>query len=357
MADLERVHWFLREDCDLERCAYCFGPVLKGEVSPESDIKIAQILVDGGVKKVILGGGEPTLARNLEEVMRILKGGGTYISLHTNGISLTNEKLDRWVGLVDDIGLPIDAVDRTIQGQLREERFMDVFDNLMRWVDKINTRGIKVGWHTVFTALNNNNEVPKIYDLIQEQPFEYWRIYEYNSDLARQAWLTMNGPGDTEDERIIAGFLRARALEGLGTPEKGYTDCLLADFLRMEERMKRLGDSRIEFVARVDNGKEPYAFCRNNGQVDYYAWYSQSQRRELGNILEEGFPTVEERWLKIRDMEDFDESDRAEADWDVPLWARLDLGSYWIEEIEEVLPGYIPEMERLADLWIKRNSL
>ena len=356
MAGLERAHWFLRESCDLKRCTYCFGPIPEGEVSPERDFKIAQVLVDGGVKEVVLGGGEPSLARNLEEVMRILKDGGIYISLHTNGLSLTDERLDRWVGLVDDIALPIDAVDRTIQGQLREEKFMEVFDNLMRWAEKINSRGIKTGWHTVFTALNGD-EIPKIYRLIKGKPFKYWRIYEYNSDLARQVWLTMNGPNDTSDERIIAGFLRARALEGSGTPEKGYTDCLLADFLRMEERMERLGDNRIQFVARVDNKEEPYAFCRNDGQVNYYAWYSSAKRRRLGNILKEGFPIVEERWVRIRDMDDFDEDDRADAGCDLPLWARLDDGFYLAEEIEEVLPEYIPEVERLADLWAKRNGL
>lgn len=355
MPNLERVHWFLRENCNLKRCAYCFGPVPEGTASPERDLRIAQTLVDGGVKKVVLGGGEPTLAKNLEAVMKILKSGGVSISLHTNGLSLTEEKLDQWAGLVDDIALPIDAVDRAIQGKLREKRFLGVFDNLMEWAEKINTRGIKVGWHTVFTSINNN-EIPKIYSLIQRQPFEYWRIYEYNSDLARQAWLTMGGTGDITDKRIIAGFLRAQSLERSGTSKKGYTDCLMANFLRMEERMKRLKDKRVQFVARVDNEKEPYAFCRNSGRIDYYAWYSAAQRRELGNILEEGFPDIEQRWIRIRDMEDYNEEDRIEADMDLPIWARLDLGFFEWEELEEVSPKYMSEVEHLANLWSERNN-
>jgi len=351
MANLERVHWFLRNQCNLERCGYCFGPLQEDKASPKRDIQLAKVLVESGVKEVILGGGEPTLAKNLEEVMGILKDGSIYISLHTNGLLLRDKKLDRWKGLVDNIALPIDAVDRNVQKHLRGKGFMKVFDNLMEWVNKINTREIEVGWHTVFTAINED-ETPRIYQLIREQPFKYWRIYEYNGDLARQAWLIMKGVSDKEK---IKGFLKTRALEKLGTPEKGGTDCLLADFLRMEEKMKKLGDKRIRFVARIDS-EEPYAFLENSGQVTYYAWYSDTKRRRLGNIFEDGFCKIGERWRKIREMEEFDEGDFIETELlSGPLWARLYDGSYWAEEIEEVLPEYRPEVERLANLWEERN--
>lgn len=353
VADLERVHWFLREQCNLKRCAYCFGPFPENNVSPDRDIQLAKVLVDNGVKEVILGGGEPTLAKNLEEVMGTLKKGGVYISLHTNGLTLSDDNLDKWTGLVDDIALPIDAVNWSIQGQLREERFLGVFDNLMGWARKINTHRIGVGWHTVFTSVNEK-EIPQIHKLIGKEEFKYWRIYEYNSDLARQAWLTMKGLGD---EERIEGFTRAMALEKLGTSEKGGTDCLLADFLRMEEKMKGLGDNRIRFVARVDSRNEPYAFLNNSGKVDYYAWYSCNKRRGLGNVFDDGFAKIGEKWGKIKEMEEFDEDDWVDAGLSMPLWARLEDGSYWTEEVEEVKPKYIPEVERLADLWQERNSL
>jgi len=350
MANLERVHWFLRNQCNLERCGYCFGPLQEDKASPERDIQLAKVLVESGVKEVILGGGEPTLAKNLEEVMGILKDGGIYISLHTNGLLLTDEKLDGWKGLVNDIALPIDTVDRNVQEHLRGKGFMKVFDNLMEWANKINTRGIEVGWHTVFTVVNED-KIPGIYQLIKKQPFKYWRIYEYNGDLARQVWLTMK---EVSDKEKIEGFLKARALEKLGTPEKGGTDCLLADFLRMEEKMKRLGDKRIRFVARVDS-EEPYAFLENSGQMDSYTWYSDTKRKKLGNIFEDGFCKIGERWEKIRKMEEFDEGDFIETELEGPLWKRLYNGSYWGEEIGEVLPKHIPEVERLANLWQERN--
>lgn len=353
MPNLERIHWFLREDCNLKRCAYCFGPSPNRVISPERDIQLAEVLVENGVKEVVFGGGEPTLANNLEEVMRTLKGGGVYVSLHTNGLLLSDERLERWGGLVDDIALPIDAVDRNIQRQLRDEPFMRVHENLLKWAAKINSRGIKVGYHTVFTAINTD-EIPTVYELINRHPFKYWRIYEYNGDLARQAWVSMVGASDEERNK---GILKAEYLEKIGTPEKGGTDCLLANFLRVEERMSLTGDDRIHFVARKDCTKEPYAFLTNSGRVDHYTWYYSNRRKTLGNILGEGFSDVEKGWMRIKEMEGFDEDEWVDAELDMPLWARLYNGDYFTEEYEEVLPEFMPELERLAQLWQERNGI
>lgn len=223
----------------------------------------------------------------------------------------------------------------------------------MAWVEKINARGIGVGYHTVFTAINGG-EIPKIYGFIRQQKFKYWRIYEYNSDLTRQAWLTMK---KIDDDEKIEGFSKAMDLEKMGTLERGGTDCLLADFLRMEQKMKMLGDERVQFVARIDSKNEPYAFLRNNGQVDFYTWYSGTKRRELGNILRNGFREVDQRWERIREMEEYDEDEWVEAGLDMPLWAsRLYDGAYLTEEVDGILPEYVPEVERLANLWQERNN-
>ncbi|MCX6774771.1 MAG: radical SAM protein [DPANN group archaeon] len=78
----DRIHIFATMDCNL-RCAYCFKEdYLEGK--PENLIKIAEILAANGVKQVVIGGGEPTLVRNLEDVLRILKKEDIFVELHTN---------------------------------------------------------------------------------------------------------------------------------------------------------------------------------------------------------------------------------------------------------------------------------
>lgn len=352
MSGLERVHWFIKEECNLKRCAYCFGPLTEGKVDPDIDVELASKLVQSHVKEVILGGGEPLLAGNLESVLQILKSGNIHISLHTNGILLSEEKLDRWKGLIDNIALPLDAADKEIQKKLRGSGFMKTFDNIMCLADQITARGIGLGWHTVFTRINRN-EIPKIYELISKQNFSNWRIYEYNFELARQVWLKATW---LSDEDRIKGYLRSESLIKLGTSIKGGTDSLLADFLRMEEEMMESDDSRIMFVARLDNRKDPYAFLMNNGQVDYYAWYTDSKRKPLGNIFEDGFAKISGDWKNIKDGCKFDEDDWLQVTSEAPLWARLEDGSYFSEEYDELTPKYRNEVERLAKLWEKRNK-
>ncbi len=352
MPELERVHWYLREECNLKRCAYCFGPLSEGKANPDKDTELAKLLAQSHIKEVILGGGEPLLANNLESVLQILKSGNIRVSLHTNGLLLSEEKLNRWQGLIDDIALPIDAVDERIQKKLRGEGFKETFNGIMCLADQITSRGIELGWHTVFTAVNRE-EIPKIYKQINKQEFGDWRIYEYNFELARQAWLKADW---LRDEERIKGYLRSESLVKLGTSEKGGTDSLLADFLRMEEGMMKGGDPRITFVARLDGRMDPYAFLTNNGQVNYYTWYSDSQRRPLGNVFAEGFAKISGIWKKIKDEEEFNEEDWLEVTSSTPLWVRLEDGAYFVEEYDDLTPKYRNEVERLADLWKRRNE-
>lgn len=120
--------------------------------------------------------------------------------------------------------------------------------------------------------------------------------------------------------------------------------------------MAQFSDNRIQFVARKDSRKEPYAFLNNNGQVTFYTWYSGARRKILGDILKNGFGEVEQGWRRIREMEEFDEDEWVEAGLDMPLWARLYDGSYLAEEVEGILPEYESEVERLANLWQERNE-
>jgi len=143
-----------------------FWPIgVQQAINLEQDTKLAKELVANGIKSVVLGGGEPLLASNIKDVLKTLKDGGIYTSLHTNGLYLTEERLDELTGLVDEIALPIDTTDRTRQSQLRSQQFLPVFDNIENLADSINNRGINLGWHTVFTNLNSG-DIPALYDFL-----------------------------------------------------------------------------------------------------------------------------------------------------------------------------------------------
>ena len=71
---------------------------------------------------------------------------------------------------------------------------------------------IPIGYHTVFTSLNHQ-DIPKIYEKIAQTDFKYWRIYEFNDDLARVRFLsTLNSAkGDMAQDT----FTSLKAIENL----------------------------------------------------------------------------------------------------------------------------------------------
>ena len=114
----DHIHWFLTDRCNLD-CNYCFRPFFGYSVDDKRNEDLARLLVEGGVKQVTLGGGEPMLVRNLETIFRILKEGSIYISLHTNGTFLSRKRITQLKGLVDDIALPVDSMNRKMQGEIK----------------------------------------------------------------------------------------------------------------------------------------------------------------------------------------------------------------------------------------------
>jgi MoaA/NifB/PqqE/SkfB family radical SAM enzyme len=288
----EHIHWYLTNRCNLD-CDYCFKPKFSHTENESRNVNLAHILANSSVTKVTLGGGEPTLVRNLIEVIHILKQGGKYVSLHTNGLLLDDRIISELE--VDDIALPIDSTDRKTQKELRGEKF--AIDQIQHVASTILKKDIRLGYHTVFTAINHQN-IPEIYDLIRTNRFSYWRIYEFNDELA---------DAGGSQKKLITRLEHIDKLRGTGTPERGYTDCLLAQFLLVEQKMKKHDDLRIQFVGRRDKS-EPYAFLDNYGNVSYYMWLSGRERRVIGNIITDDYQSIQKHLQEVRNKDwEFDE--------------------------------------------------
>lgn len=346
----EHIHWYITDRCNLD-CGYCFKPKFSYNGSESRNITLAHILANSNIIKVTLGGGEPTLVKNLGEITHILKQGGKYVSIHTNGLLLDDNAIAE-LG-VDDIALPIDTTNRNIQRELRGEKFLTTIDKLPNLASTISERGIGLGYHTVFTA-NNYQDIPAIYDYIKKNGFNYWRIYEFNDELALR--LAFDAKGNQEE--LIARIEIIDKLRGNGTAKKGYIDCLLAKFLLTEQEMKKHADSRIQFVGRRDTS-EPYIFLDNYGNVSYYTWLSGKERRVAGNIINDGYQTIQKCLQEIHDKDwEFDNKSEDEFWWatvgNMPIWVRLWDGNYFQEEFEEIQPDFLDDVVSLSELYTRR---
>ncbi len=79
-----RVLWEITSACNL-KCDFCLVEIKRARISLDQALAIADELIERGVTKVMLSGGEPLLFRGVEQVMRRLVDGGVLLKLLTNG--------------------------------------------------------------------------------------------------------------------------------------------------------------------------------------------------------------------------------------------------------------------------------
>ena len=287
----EHIHWYLFDGCNLD-CAPCFQPHIDYDAPPERLDELARILAHNKVKKVTLGGGEPTLEPHLEAVLELLAE--SYTSIHTNATLLTPAKIKGLYGLVQDVGIPIDSTTPETQARIRCNGFVPVLERLPQITDQILANGIEVGYHTIFTTVNSQ-DMSAIHDLVAQRDFSYWRIYEFNDYLAltslAEKKLCLTRAEHIEFHEQLQEIRTFRGLVG----GQDCPDLLTPMFAAAKEKMDRIGDPRIQFVS-VTGVKKPYAFLDNLGNITTYDGFSGTRRLYLGNIVEDGFGFVAETY-------------------------------------------------------------
>lgn len=125
--NFNRTHTYLRisltERCNL-RCTYCMpedGVTLSKRdaiLTTDEIIQLASIFVEQGVTKIRLTGGEPTVRKDLVDIVTQLKqlgGGLEQVGITTNGLTLTRQLVPLQRAGLDALNISLDT--------LRPERF------------------------------------------------------------------------------------------------------------------------------------------------------------------------------------------------------------------------------------------
>ncbi|KAJ3394939.1 Molybdenum cofactor synthesis protein 1 [Lobulomyces angularis] len=187
--NFNRKHNYLRisltEKCNL-RCTYCMpeeGVTLSpnGALLTKNEIlKLASIFVKQGVTKIRLTGGEPTVRKDLFDIIAGLNDlkliGLESIGITTNGIAL-ERKLPKLKELgLDNINISLDTLDK-FKFELLTRR--KGFEMVLRNIDKSLELGFnQVKINTVIINKLNNEDVEKFIYLTKEKKV-YVRFIEY----------------------------------------------------------------------------------------------------------------------------------------------------------------------------------
>jgi len=102
-------------------CGYCDLPLNKGryEMSRAEIRDIFIELYESGLRYVFVQGGEPTLRKDLLEVLEDLHNIGLRLSLISNGTRLTEDFVERLSQLPVDLSISLDSLDRQRYKEIR----------------------------------------------------------------------------------------------------------------------------------------------------------------------------------------------------------------------------------------------
>lgn len=168
--------------CNLS-CPFCFGPTDVGrsnDMMVNSWYKILNKLVSYGVKGIVISGGEPTLYKDLNLLVRRAKQLGLSVVVSTHG--RFEKKVLSIAEYCDWIALPIDGFTDDINTIMRGDRWG--FSEYARLVEKLKSKNpkLKIKLGTVATLINQH-ELYQMFEYVDQEGvynlFDTWKIYEY----------------------------------------------------------------------------------------------------------------------------------------------------------------------------------
>ncbi|MEM7262682.1 MAG: radical SAM protein, partial [Planctomycetota bacterium] len=164
--------------CNL-RCTYCM-PLQGARFLPKDDLltaeefgQVVDAAVSIGFRKFRLTGGEPTLRRDLEDIIRRIKSveGAGELSMTTNGILLPDLAADLAAAGLDRINLHLDTLDEQRLHQImRRHDLAKAWDGI-RAAEDAGLAPIKM--NTVVVAGENEHDVVELAKLTLEHD---WHI-------------------------------------------------------------------------------------------------------------------------------------------------------------------------------------
>ncbi|KAI8805125.1 hypothetical protein BJ742DRAFT_681400 [Cladochytrium replicatum] len=284
-----RRHTYLRisltERCNL-RCTYCM-PAEGVELSPASNIlsaseilRLAKLFVREGVTKVRLTGGEPTVRKDLVDVVAGLNElrplGLQHIGMTTNGIVLKRKLWDLKRAGMDQLNISLDTLDK-LKFPMITRRLG--FENVIESIDAATALGfesVKVNV-VIIRGLNHDEIVPfvnfskdrNVYvRFIEYMPFDgnRWnqeKFMGYNEMLEEIKKVhsivekCSDSPNDTSKAYRVPGF----------RGQFGFITSMSEHFCGTCNRLRLMADGNLK-VCLFGNGEVNLRECLRQGVSD-----------------------------------------------------------------------------------------
>ena len=175
---LEDLRVTLTHTCNFS-CFFCH---MEGEeglqrlLTPEEIALVAKVSMEFGVKSVKLTGGEPTLRRDLLQVIRLLKEIGIKeVSMTTNGTLLSNLAYKLKEAGLDRVNISLHALDR---GLFKEITNVDALDKVIEGIKTAINAGLKPVKLNFVATKKNLSQLDKIIEFAVNIGVDELRLIE-----------------------------------------------------------------------------------------------------------------------------------------------------------------------------------
>ncbi len=217
------VVWNITRRCNL-KCVHCYAHAKSKADEDELTTSQGKALLDDlaafGVPVVLFSGGEPLMRKDLPELAAYAVEKKMRAVISTNGtlISADMAKTLKSIGL-SYVGISLDGTEKI------NDRFRAVkgaFKMAMEGIANCQAAGIKVGLRFTINKFNRD-EVPKIFDLIEERDIP--RACFYHLVYAGRGSNLINDDLTLEESRQVVDLImdRTRALCEAGKPKEILT--------------------------------------------------------------------------------------------------------------------------------------
>ncbi|MBE0416708.1 MAG: 12,18-didecarboxysiroheme deacetylase [Coriobacteriia bacterium] len=163
------VVWNCTQRCNL-KCVHCYAQSEDRDYAGEMSTEEAKVMIDDlaefGAPVLLFSGGEPTIRKDLVELMHYAKGRGMRVVISTNGTLITAERAKQYaeVGL-SYVGVSLDG------GKETHDKFRGLpgsFEKAIAGIRNARDAGIKVGLRM---TINKRNwaDIPEIFKVMEEE--------------------------------------------------------------------------------------------------------------------------------------------------------------------------------------------
>lgn len=181
MNELKSVCWNITTKCN-EKCKFCYRIKDCRDSSYDENLKIIENIIKSKVEKISICGGEPLVYPDLMNIIKKIKklNKNIIISLTTNGILLTNEKIEELSSYIDWISLDLDSTSQEIQSKITRNKHH--IENVMRIINYVedNKTNINIKINTVVSKFNLN-EILEIAEFVNRHyVVKRWKLMKFH---------------------------------------------------------------------------------------------------------------------------------------------------------------------------------